>query len=74
VQELMEENFTIIYPPQEIHVARDEDDNRVLEAAVTGHCHYVITGDFDLLALGIFKNITIVKPDTFLAIIMEQQP
>ena len=34
-----------------IKVLKDDDDNRVLEAAMTGECDFVITGDKDLLHL-----------------------
>jgi putative PIN family toxin of toxin-antitoxin system len=66
VQELIKENFSIVYPAEVIHAVRDEDDNRVLEAAVKGSCECIVTGDKDLLSLKNFNNITILKPDHFL--------
>lgn len=50
-----------------IHACRDEDDNRVLEAAVTGRADYIVTTDEDLLVLNPFQGIHIVRPHLFLA-------
>jgi len=58
--------FRIVKPKDSITVTTDEPDNRVLEAAVTGDCEYIITGDKELLALGSFKGIQIVTPQEFL--------
>lgn len=58
--------FQIVHPNKILKVVRDEDDNRVLEAAIEGKCDYIITGDKDLLELGSFKNIEILTADQFL--------
>lgn len=63
----IENKFLIVQPKSEIKLARDEDDNRVLEAAFEGKCNYIITGDRDLLDLKIYKKIKIITPDTFLS-------
>ena len=47
-------------------VIRDQDDNRVLEAAIEGNCSHIITGDKGLLDIVTFKDITILTPDDFL--------
>ena len=49
-----------------IAVCRDPDDNRILETATLGSCNYIASGDKDLLVLGIYKNIQILKPAEFL--------
>jgi putative PIN family toxin of toxin-antitoxin system len=59
--------FKIVKPKKSLLTARDDDDNRVLEAAIEGECSYIITGDRDLLDLATFKNIKIVTPDVFLS-------
>lgn len=64
--ESIEEIFKIIRPKKSLKIVRDEDDNRVLEAAVEGECQYIITGDKDLLSLQKFKGIKILTPDKFL--------
>ena len=48
-------------------VPRDADDNRVLECAVAGGSDTIITGDDDLLRLGEFRGIRIVRVADFLA-------
>ncbi len=68
VEEVIKENFVIVHPSQTLHAVRDEDDNRVLEAAIEAECNYVVTGDKDLLDLHTFKNVVIVKPEEFLLI------
>ena len=70
LEEITKNNFTIVQPAKIIRIVRDEDDNRVLEAAFEGRCNYIVTGDRDLLDLKIFKNIKIVTPDTFLSNIL----
>lgn len=69
VWELIKDNFTVVYPSGTVHILFDEDDNRVLEAAIEGACNYIVTGDKDLLNIVIFQNIPILKPDDFLSAI-----
>lgn len=59
----------VVSPSIEIHVSRDEMDNKVLEAAIEGKCTYIITGDKDLLDLKVFKKIKILTPNQFLQIL-----
>ena len=61
--------FRIVYPTKTLHIQKDEDDNRVLEAAVEGNCNYIVTGDKELLDLGTFKGIKILTADEFLDIL-----
>jgi len=67
IGEQIKGKFKIVNPKKSFLVSRDNDDNRVLEAAVEGRCSYIITGDKDLLDLKTFKNIKIVTPDIFLS-------
>ena len=48
--------------------ARDPDDIHILAAAIEGGCHFIITGDRDLLELEEYKGITIITPAYFLKI------
>ena len=48
-------------------VPSDADDNRVLECAVAGGSDTIVTGDDDLLRLGTFRGIEIVRVADFLA-------
>ena len=58
--------FFIVHPKESLDIVRDKDDNRVLEAAIQGKCHYIITGDIDLLTLKMHKGIKIVTSEIFL--------
>jgi uncharacterized protein len=47
-------------------VCRDPKDDMVLECAVNAEAQFLVTGDNDLLALELFRDIRIVTPRTFL--------
>lgn len=47
-------------------VPDDPDDNRVLECAVAGNSEVIVTGDLDLLRLGMFRAIRIQRAADFL--------
>lgn len=64
----IKKKFLIVKPKKSLFVVGDEDDNRVLEAAVEGDCEYIITGDQDLLRLNSFRKIEIVNSERFLEI------
>ena len=42
-------------------VARDPDDNAVLECALTAPARFIITGDEDLLVLDTFEGVEILR-------------
>lgn len=60
--------FIVVQPKKTVNAVRDEEDNRVLEAALEGGCSYIITGDKELLQLGKWKKISILTADQFLGI------
>lgn len=66
IEKQVRKKFMVVEPKKELNIVKDEDDNRVLEAAVEGKCDYIITGDKELLRLGKFKNIQILTADVFL--------
>lgn len=66
IRKRINKKFTLVQPKNTLHIVRDPDDNRVLEAAVEGNCDYIVTGDIDLLEIKDYKNIKIVTPDEFL--------
>lgn len=66
IEEEIKGSFELVYPIKTINVARDTDDNRVLEAAYEGKCDYIVTGDKDLLDIRKYKGIKILKPADFL--------
>ncbi len=49
-----------------VSVCRDPDDNRVIETAVAGRAATIVSGDKDLLALGAYEHINIVRPAEWL--------
>ena len=49
-----------------LSVARDPDDNVVLECALDGQAENIVTGDNDLLCLKTFHKISILTPQQFL--------
>ena len=46
-----------------------QNDNMVLELAVSGGADFIVTGDQDLLVLDPFQGIRIVTPEAFLVAI-----
>lgn len=66
LEKITKRNFQTIHPKQTIKLLLDQDDNCVLEAAIEGNCDYIVTGDKELLKLGLYKNIKIVTADRFL--------
>lgn len=66
IEKKIRKSFKFVRPTKTLDVVRDEDDNRVLEAAVEGDCDFIITGDRDLLELSKYKKIKIVTPAQFL--------
>ncbi len=66
VESKLKSRFKVVRPKSSITILRDIADNRVLEAAVAGSCHFIITGDKELLALKKFRKILIIPPEDFL--------
>lgn len=58
---------TIYEPTGEIAFINHKQDNLVLETALLGNAHVLVTGDKkDLLPLGVFRGIIIEPPSAFL--------
>jgi len=56
----------VVRPKAHVAVCRDSADNRVLECALEAGANFVITGDPDLLEIGHYRGIKIVKVRAFL--------
>lgn len=55
----------VVRPSLTRDLARDPDDNRVLEAAIAGGADVIVTGDTDLLDLQVVEGVRIVTPVDF---------
>jgi putative PIN family toxin of toxin-antitoxin system len=53
-----------------VAACRDSSDDKFLELAVSGSATHIITGDSDLLELDPFQGIRIIRPQTFLELIV----
>ena len=62
----MEACATIVYP-RKLHqvVARDPDDDAVVDCAVTSGSLYIVSGDSHLSDMGMVEGITVVTPRRF---------
>lgn len=69
LEKIIKKHFKMVNPRQTVKILQDIDDNRVLEAAMTGKCSHIVTGDSDLLTLKTFRRIRILTPNDFLEII-----
>ncbi len=62
----LQKHLIIIQPQTEIHVLKDEADNRILETAYESKCQFVITGDKEFLKLKKYREIKIISAEEFL--------
>jgi putative PIN family toxin of toxin-antitoxin system len=53
-------------PPLDKLVSRDRDDDWILATALAGEAEAIVTGDDDLLSLGEYERVAILKPRQFL--------
>lgn len=70
---LLQEAF-LVEISEQIHVCRDHRDNKFLELAVSGNADCLVSGDDDLLQLGVFREIPIITPDQFLSLFGSPSP
>ncbi|MDO8886864.1 putative toxin-antitoxin system toxin component, PIN family [Candidatus Oleimmundimicrobium sp.] len=62
----------IVNPKDNLNIIiEDESDNRILECALVGQAHLIISGDKHLLRLKQFQNIPIKKPKYLTYLIKE---
>ena len=48
--------------PLATRACRDADDDWVLATAIAGQAEAIVTGDGDLLALGVYQGVAILSP------------
>lgn len=68
--DLVAASGVVVAPNRVLTVVSDDDDNRVLEAAIEGAADYIVSGDTDLLDLGSFQGIPIIAPGEFAATVL----
>ena len=56
----------IVHVSGRIQACRDPDDDKLLECAIVGQAHCLVTGDQDLLVLHPFQGLPILTPAQFL--------
>jgi uncharacterized protein len=57
----------LVIPNQKVSACRDPKDDKFLEAALVGDADCIVSGDADLLDMGSFEGIPILRPAEFLA-------
>lgn len=55
-----------VKPRRRLQVVTDEPDNRILECALTGRAHAIVTGDRALLKLGDYRGVQIITLRNYL--------
>jgi uncharacterized protein len=55
-----------VKPTDELRVLKEEPDNRILECAVGGKADLIVTGDKEMLKLGIHGRTRIIDLNTYL--------
>lgn len=61
---------TLVHPSEKVNIIKDDpDDNAVLECALEGKVKHIITNDKHLLKLKEFREIKIITPAEFRAIL-----
>jgi putative PIN family toxin of toxin-antitoxin system len=63
----------LVEPGQTLDVVKDDpDDNRIVECAVEAGSEYVVTKDKDLLRIGEYGGIKMIRPADFLKRVMDR--
>jgi len=53
-------------------VVRDPEDHKLLVCAVEGSADYLVTGDDDLLSLGVYEGVPMISPATFVRVVADR--
>ena len=65
--DLLSTSITVVDVQLSLALSRDPDDDKFLECAVSGNADCIVTGDDDLLVLGMVHGISILMPSEFLS-------
>jgi uncharacterized protein len=60
---------TIVSDLPVVQVVRDPDDDKIIACAIAAGADYLVTRDMDLLSLGEYERIVMIKPEAFLHIL-----
>lgn len=60
------QNSTFVEPKTKLKVVEDPEDDKIIEAAVTGSAEFIITNDRHLLKIRRYENTEILTPGEFL--------
>jgi uncharacterized protein len=72
---LLRDSFVVLTDlPPLTGIVRDPNDNMIVACAVAAGASHVVTRDHDLLAMGVYEEITIVTPETFLGMLRSIEP
>lgn len=64
----------LVKPATPVRACIDPRDDYLLECALEGGAEFLVTGDRDLLRIGVFRGCAIVTPADFLARISRREP
>ena len=53
-------------------MSADPDDNKFIDAAITGKAPYIVSGDTDLLSVAAYRGIRMLTPARFFALLQEK--
>jgi len=68
-KKLIIENSITVEPKGRIEIIKDDpDDNKFIEAAISGNAEFIITQDNHLLKLKYYHGIKIITPEEFLKV------
>jgi uncharacterized protein len=72
---LLRDSFVVLTDlPPLTGIVRDPNDDMIVACVVAAGASHVVTRDHDLLALGVYEEITIVTPETFLGMLRSIEP
>ena len=67
LQQILGESELVYFQPF-LHLVSDEPDNRIIETALKGGAHYIVTGDKLLLEIERYENIQVISIKKYLEI------
>jgi putative PIN family toxin of toxin-antitoxin system len=66
---ILAEDSVVVEGRLDVRASRDRGDDVFLATAVDGDADYLVSGDRDLLTLGSYRSVMIVRPAAFLALL-----